>query len=122
MDFNKLYNELVDKGIITDLSTGCDFITEEFSGKLVFVLDLLKIAGPIIAIALGTSDFIKAIASGDSDKAMKTAFKRFTIRIVAAILLFIIPIILAFLMDTFIGNQNGYDTDNPFCDIVEWND
>lgn len=122
MSFNKFYNDLVDKGIISDMSVGCDFITNDLGEKLIFVLDLLKIAGPIIAIGLGTLDFIKAIASGDSDKEMKTAFKRFSTRILAAILLFIIPIILAFLMDTFIGNQDGYDPENPFCNVVKWED
>ena len=90
--------------------------------KLDWILDILKIAGPILAVGLGTLDFIKVVASGDADKEMKSAFKKFSIRIVSAILLFIVPVILAFLMDTFLGNQNGYDADNPFCDVVEFNE
>lgn len=113
--FNMFYDSLVKKGVIKDLTAGCDFISNELGEKLIWILDLLKIAGPILALGLGTLDFIKVIASGDSDKEMKNAFKRFSIRILAAILLFIIPVILAFLMDAFIGNQEGYDTDNPFC-------
>lgn len=113
--FNIFYDSLVKKGVIKDLTAGCDFISNELGEKLIWILNLLKIAGPILALGLGTLDFIKVIASGDSDKEMKNAFKRFSIRILAAILLFIIPVILAFLMDAFIGNQEGYDTDNPFC-------
>lgn len=122
ISYSVFYDYMVRNGIITDLSSGCDFVTDELGEKLTFVLDLLKIAGPILALGLGTLDFIKAIASGDSDKEMKTAFKRFYTRILAAILLFIIPIILAFLMDTFIGNKDGYDPNNPFCKIVDWED
>jgi len=122
LDFYNFYDDLVAKGIIKDLSTGCDFVSNDLAEKLVWVLDLLKIAGPILAIGLGTLDFIKVIATGDSDKEMKNAFKRFSTRILAAILLFIIPIILAFLMDTFIANKSGYNSDNPFCDVVEWED
>lgn len=113
--FNTFYDSLVKQGIITDLSAGCDFISNDLAEKLIWVLDLLKIAGPILALGLGTLDFIKVIASGDSDKEMKNAFKRFSTRILSAILLFIIPVILAFLMDAFIGNQEGYNIDNPFC-------
>ena len=120
--FDDLYTDMVEKGIINDLSIGCDFVTSELAEKLKWALDLLKIAGPIAALGLGTLDFIKAIASGDSDKEMKSAFKRFTTRMIAAALLFIIPLILAFMMDTFIGNQDGYDSENPFCSVVDWTD
>ena len=109
---------MVNNGIVRDLSNGCNIFSDDFVGILTDILDIMKIAGPILALGLGTLDFIKAIASGDADKEMKNAFKRFSTRITAAILLFIIPFILAFLMDTFIGNQNGYDADNPFCDLA----
>lgn len=120
ISFFGFYNDLVSKGIIEDQTQGCDFISNELSEKLVWILDLIKIAGPILAIGLGTLDFIKVLASGDSDKEMKNAFKRFSTRLIAAVLLFIIPVILAFLMDVFLGNQSGYDEDNPFCDVVDW--
>lgn len=116
--FEEFYGSLVNNGIVRDLSNGCNIFSDDFVGILTDILDIMKIAGPILALGLGTLDFIKAIASGDADKEMKNAFKRFSTRITAAILLFIIPFILAFLMDTFIGNQNGYDADNPFCDLA----
>ena len=114
------YDDMVKKGIINDLSIGCDFITSELAEKLKWLLDLLKIAGPIAALGLGTLDFVKAIASGDADKEMKSAFKKFTTRMIAAALLFIVPLVLAFMMDTFLGNQDGYDPGNPFCDVIDW--
>ena len=107
---------------MSDLTSGCDFVTNDLLDKLVWILDLVKIAGPILALGLGTLDFIKVLAAGDADKELKNAFNRFSIRIVAAILLFIIPVLLAFLMDIFIGNQDGYNSDNPFCNVVEWDD
>ena len=120
--FNEFYSSLVSSGLVRDLSSSCKMLSNDFVDKLDWILDILKIAGPILAVGLGTLDFIKVVASGDADKEMKSAFKKFSIRIVSAILLFIVPVILAFLMDTFLGNQNGYDSDNPFCDVVEFNE
>jgi len=120
INFEKFYKQLVVDGYINDLTSGCDFVTDDLRDKLIWVLDLIKIAGPILALGLGTLDFIKVLAAGDADKEMKNAFKRFSIRILTAILLFIIPVLIAFLLDVFIGNQDGYNSDNPFCDIVEW--
>lgn len=120
--FNTFYNQLTANKIIDDLSSDCSLLSEEMKDKLIFILDLIKIAGPILALGLGIVDFVKVIANGDADKEMKNAFKRFSIRVAAAALLFLIPVILAFLMDTFLGNQSGYNEDNPFCNIVDWND
>ena len=121
IQFQSFYSSLVTNGIIRDLSNGCEMLSNDFVDKLVWILDIIKIAGPILAVGLGTLDFVKVVASGDADKEMKSAFKRFGTRIVAAVLLFLVPVILAFLMDTFLGNQAVYDSDNPFCDIVEFN-
>ena len=122
VQFKDFYSSLVTNGIIKDLQDGCEILSDDLVDKLVWVLDIIKIAGPILAVGLGTLDFVKVVASGDTDKEMKSAFKRFGTRIIAAVLLFLIPVILAFLMDTFLGNQSGYDSDNPFCDIVKFNE
>ena len=90
--------------------------------KLNYFLDIIKIAGPLIALGLGTVDFIKVIANGDADKEMKNAFKKFMIRLGAAALLFIIPIIIAFLLDIFMRPDSGYESDNPFCNVIDWNE
>ena len=120
--FNEFYSSLVSSGLVRDLSSSCKMLSNDFVDKLDWILDILQIAGPILAVGLGTLDFIKVVASGDADKEMKNAFKKFSIRIVSAILLFIVPVILAFLMDTFLGNQDGYDSDNPFCGMVDWSE
>ena len=122
ISFVNFYNELVSNNVIEDYSGDCGILSKDIRDKLTWILDIIKIAGPILAVGLGTLDFVKVVASGDADKEMKSAFKRFGTRIVAAVLLFLVPVILAFLMDTFLGNQAGYDSDNPFCDIVEFNE
>ena len=103
-------------------------MSTDLKDKVVWILNIIKIAGPILAIALGALDFVKVIASGEADKEMKTAGKRLLRRFIAAILLFIIPIILAWLMDTVLGGTveedkaSGYTTGNPFCGTVDWNE
>ena len=123
IDFDDFYNTLVDQGTISNLvEDGCGMITEELAEKLNYFLDIIKIAGPLIALGLGTVDFIRVIANGDADKEMKNAFKRFMIRIGAAALLFIIPIIVAFLLDIFMKPDSGYESDNPFCSVIDWDE
>ena len=122
ISFQNFYQEGVKNNIFADYTNNCGILSKDIRDKLTWILDIIKIAGPILAVGLGTLDFVKVVASGDADKEMKSAFKRFGTRIVAAVLLFLVPVILAFLMDTFLGNQAGYDSDNPFCDIVEFNE
>lgn len=122
ISFNDMIKEAVQLGLIRDLSGNCDILSKELIEKLQWFLDIVKIAGPLLAIGLGTLDFIKTVASGDADKEMQNTFKKFRTRIIAAVLLFLVPFVLAFLMDLFLGNQVGYDSDNPFCGVVEWED
>lgn len=122
VSFNTFYSELVKRGIINSLEDDCKIIPEELADKLDFILDILKIAGPLLALGLGTLDFIKVIANGDADKEMKTAFKRFMTRLIAAALLFIIPFVLAFLLDIFLTSDDGYNSDNPFCSVIDWDE
>lgn len=121
--YRDFVSNLVNNNIISiaEYTGDCGVVSSDLQKKLVWILDIIKIAGPIIALGLGTLDFIKAVASPDADKEMKTAWKHFVIRIVAAILLFIIPIILAFMMDIFLGNKDGYNSDNPYCGLIDWN-
>lgn len=121
IQFHTFYESLVSNGIIDDLTVDCAILSDDFVKILINILDIVKIAGPLLALGLGMLDFIKTVASGDADKEMKNTFKRFSTRLISAALLFLVPVILAFLMDMFLGNQTGYDTDNPFCDVVDFN-
>ena len=120
ISFNDFYQELVKQNIINDLSIDCNILSEGLIDILRDFLNIIKIAGPLLALGLGTLDFVRTVASGDADKEMKNTFKRFSTRLIAAALLFLVPFILAFLMDLFLGNQDGYNSDNPFCSIVDW--
>lgn len=118
--FNELYDKLVEYHLVDDMSKDCPLLSNDMIQKLKWVLNLFRIIAPIGALGLGTVDFIKVIAAGDADKEMKNASKRLLTRIIAAILLLIIPTILAFLMDVFLGDKDGYNSDNPFCDLIDW--
>lgn len=122
ISFNKFYTQLVNEGIVNDLADYCGILSEDFVEKLSFFLNIIMIAGPILAILLGSLDFIKVITNGDADKEMKTAFKHFMIRVGSAALLFIIPLLLSFLLNIFMANEGGYDPENPFCNVNDWSE
>lgn len=122
ISFNKFYSQLVNEGIVNDLADYCGILSEDFVKKLSFVLNIIMIAGPILAILLGSVDFIKVIANGDADKEMKTAFKHFMIRVGSAALLFITPLLLSFILNIFMANEDGYDPENPFCNVNDWSE
>lgn len=94
----------------------CGYLeNSELLGFLQTALNIIKIAGPVLAIVLGMLDFAKAILASDADKELKTAWKHFVYRLIAAALLFLIPAALSFLMNILIPERA---TDNPYCDII----
>ncbi len=121
VSFNNFYDQLVNQGIVDNLANYCGILSQDFAAKLKYFLNIIMVAGPLLALGLGTVDFVKVLANGDADKEMKNAFKRLLTRLGAAALLFLVPIILAFLLELFIKPDSGYDPDNPFCDVVDWN-
>lgn len=74
---------------------------EDFTYNGVNIIDtlfsIIMIAGPILVIILGTVDLTKAVLSAD-EQAMKKAWKNASKRLIAAILLFIIPLILTIIL------------------------
>ena len=107
---------------IDNFGANCDILSNDIVDILKQALNIIKIAGPILAIGLGMLDFVKAIIAEDPDKEQKTAFKHFLYRIIAAVLLFLIPLLLAFMMDLFLKNKDGYNSDDPFCNVVDWDE
>jgi len=114
--FKTFYKSLISNGIIQNQLEGCGILSGDFKAKLNWILNILKIAGPIIAVVLGMLDFTKVIVGEDADKEMKSAWKRFKTRLIAAALLFIFPMLLSILINMFIGDKIGY---NPYCDLFE---
>lgn len=81
-----------------------------FSARLLVwisnILRWIKYILPVAVIIFGIIDFIKAI-SADKEDEMKKAQKRFIIRLIAAALVFIIPLIIEFILDKM---GFGYDS------------
>lgn len=67
------------------------------------IFDILKYLIVIGLVALGMVDYSKAVMAGDPDS-MKKANKRFMNRIIIAILIFIMPILIDFVLTTFLGD------------------
>lgn len=84
-------------GIISGDSGECGF-----SGRLLVwisnILRWIKYILPVIVIVMGIIDFIKAIAADKEDE-MKKAQGAFVKRLIAAALVFIIPLIIEFILD-----------------------
>ena len=116
LHFDELYKDLKEKEIIFNTLSGCDILTEDLKDKLIWILDIFKIAGPIMAVILGMIDFTKVLVAGEADKEMKSAWKRFKTRLISAALLFIIPMILSILINIFIGDKID---NNPYCGLIE---
>lgn len=83
------------KGILGDVNND-----ESVAWLLQKILNYIKILGPMIAIVLGSLDFVKAIITSDEDS-MKKSQKRFINRLIAAIILFFIPLLVEILLELF---------------------
>ena len=81
------------------------------------VIKVLQLVVPIGLIIMGTIDMAKAVIAGD-EKKMKEAQKPFIKRIIAAVIVFLIPIIVNMVL-SFVttGNSDWIDCWNS----AEWN-
>ena len=86
-----------------------------FSDRLVIwianIVKWIKYIIPVAVMVLGILDFIKAIAAGKDDE-MKKAQGNFIKRLIAAALIFIIPLIIEFVLDKMGFTSNG-------CGIID---
>ena len=95
----------------TDVN-GCEgLIGSNVLSFLSMIRNFIMIAGPILALVLGTYDLVVALASGDDD-AKKKGMKKMKNRLVAAVLLLLVPYILVLLLN--IINNASID---PSCII-----
>ena len=82
------------------------------------VLNLLKIAVPIVLIVFGTIDFVKAvIASKDDD--MKKAQNMFVKRVIYAVAFFLINTIVLVLFN-LMAEAEPIDADGQILDVKSW--
>ena len=73
-----------------------ELLGEDFINKLNKYLNIIKIAVPIVLVGFGVLDFAKAIFSNEDD--MKKVRKTFILRIVAAILFYLLPIFVELIL------------------------
>ena len=81
-----------------------------------YILFVAKIIIPLILIILGSIDFAKATISSD-EKAPKDAIMALTRRIIIAIIIFLIPTILNFLLSLVNGASEAFN-DSNFTDCT----
>ena len=95
---NKAIQTLKEKYIgIENLNNDCS-ISERLIVWIKNILKWIKFILPVIVIVMGIIDFIKAIGADKEDE-MKKAQGAFVKRLIAAALVFIIPLIIEFILD-----------------------
>ena len=93
-------------------SQGCDEVIDSTVKKLINkYLGYIHWIVPILIMALGTYDFFRAMLASKEDE-MKKAQKRFIIRLVAGVLVFLAPTIVNIIIDVL----NDVMT-NPTCKV-----
>ncbi|MDD3048871.1 MAG: hypothetical protein PHQ89_02640 [Bacilli bacterium] len=93
----------------------CSDFEDSEGNILSYILTLLKILAPILVIILGVVDFAKAMASSEDD-AIKKAAGNFGKRLVAAVILFLIPSIIQII---FSLADDANIVDNSIIECVE---
>ena len=82
-----------------------------------YILFIAKIVVPLLLIILGSIDFAKAVIS-NSDKAPQEALRAFGVRIAIAVIIFLIPTILSFLIGLIDGASEAFE-DTAFSDCSD---
>ena len=77
---------------------GCDVVPEDIKTWITDTLNLVRYIALALVIILGVIDFIKAAASGEADQ-MKKSGNSFLKRIIAVIILFLLPVIVELILD-----------------------
>ena len=97
---------------------------EELVGFIKTVVYGIAIVGIVILILSTAGDFLKAITSGEADK-MSDTFKRFKNRIIAVIILLLLPLLVNWII-TFLNNYVIQDEDGTVrigdvseCQIID---
>ncbi len=93
---------------------------DSFVEVLSSALLLICISGVVILIFMMASDFIKSITSGEAD-AMAEAFKKSKTRIIATIILLLLPILVNFIINILNNNFRIEEGNIKIGDISECN-
>lgn len=95
-----------------DIVTGCEVIPEVVRKWINNILNFVRYVALALVIALGALDFMKAAGSGEPD-AMKKAGQTFMKRMIAVVVLFLLPVIVDFILNMV--NIYGVDPNNIDC-------
>lgn len=108
------YSDL--ESVFSDTIENC---SDLIGGQTLMILqtgmNYIKIIVPILVIALGTFDIVKAVLSSTEDE-MKKAQKMFVRRIIIAVLIFLTPYLINILID--ITNSVAGISNSGTCNIV----
>ena len=90
-----------------------------------FVIRILQIAVPFALVIWGSLDWFKALIAGD-EKEMKMKRKPFISRLVAAIVILVLPWLVELIATQIAGNRADsfwkcYHAVEPGIDFTEWN-
>lgn len=94
-----------------------DLFSDTFRAKILQFLNIIKIAVPIMLIALGTVDFAKAVFSGNADE-MKKSQKTFIKRLIASVLVFLVPVFVNLIL-TLANKVWSYISPEACIDVEE---
>lgn len=86
-------------GVDPDGDESCNSILgSEMSEIINNIFKTIQYAGPVLVIVLTALDMLKAVTSGEQDQ-MKKATNKFTKRLIAAMLLFFVPLLCSLVFD-----------------------
>ena len=94
--------------------SGCEVVPEVVRKWIKISLNFVKYAALILVIVLGTIDFIKAAAAGEPDS-MKKAGQSFIKRVVAVVILFLLPMLVELILNLI----NLYGTKNDCFGVLK---
>lgn len=101
-----LFGSIYDDGGEEIADNGDTYIKPPSVSNLIYrVLQVVRFAVPALLIVLGTVDFASAVLA-DSEEKMKKAQKRFIKRVIAGMVIFLVPSIVYAIMKT--ANNNEY--------------
>lgn len=104
-------------GVLNSNSSDCSTIySSELQDAINKVFLLFYIAGPILLILFGSLDLTRAIVAGD-EKKRKALYTKFIRRSIALVLLFVSPVIVNLLVNTF--GADKYAKQTYSCNYTE---
>ena len=104
----------------------CDADVLPIFDAALFVIRIIQIAVPFVLVIWGSLDFFKALIAGD-EKEMRMKRKPFISRVVAALIILVLPWLVKLIAKQIAGSDNAsnfwkcYDQATPKIDFSRWN-